>query len=292
MRRDSFRYETWLIHAWDRTHSYMRHDSFTYETWLIHIRDMTHSYMRHDSFKWDADESCLMCECVISYIYQWVMSHVWMSHVSYMNGSCLIYEWVMPHIWMGHASQVSSILDADECDMTHSHMRHDSFIYETWLIRMRRGWVWHDSFTYETWLIHVWDMTHSYMRHDSFIWDADECDMTHFIWDAHQRDPPHRASGFAKTRTGGQRYIGCLLSDSPSCLSMFLSKFASGSIQSPNQMLCWGISVLASHSEIPNFENKLIKFPARIQLGYTRELGYTPTVHIYSKWNTKPWLNV
>ena len=202
MRRDSFRYETWLIHAWDRTHSYMRHDSFTYETWLIHIRDMTHSYMRHDSFKWDADESCLMCECVISYI------------------------------WMGHASQVSS------------------------------------------------------------IWDADECDMTHFIWDAHQRDPPHRASGFAKTRTGGQRYIGCLLSDSPSCLSMFLSKFASGSIQSPNQMLCWGISVLASHSEIPNFENKLIKFPARIQLGYTRELGYTPTVHIYSKWNIKPWLNV
>jgi len=31
------------------------------------------------------------------------MSHIWMSHVSYMNESCLIYEWVMSHIWMSHS---------------------------------------------------------------------------------------------------------------------------------------------------------------------------------------------
>ena len=60
-------YETWLIHTWDMTHSYVRHArtkrrwfdpfgkwrgfSFVCETWLIHTWDMTHSNVRHDSYK-------------------------------------------------------------------------------------------------------------------------------------------------------------------------------------------------------------------------------------------------
>ena len=72
---DSFICETWLIHMWDMTHSYVRHDSFICETWLIHMWwhmawdtvpdavaarswviwlihmcDMTHSFVWHDSF--------------------------------------------------------------------------------------------------------------------------------------------------------------------------------------------------------------------------------------------------
>jgi len=41
--------------------------------------------------------------------YEWVMSHIWKSHVTRMNGhvtqmneSCHTYEWVMSHIWMSH----------------------------------------------------------------------------------------------------------------------------------------------------------------------------------------------
>ena len=30
--------------------------------------------------------------------YEWVMSHIWMSHVTHMNESCHTYEWVMSHI--------------------------------------------------------------------------------------------------------------------------------------------------------------------------------------------------
>ena len=59
------------------------------------------------------------------------------------------------------------------CDMTHSHMWHDSFIYVTWLTHMcdmTHSYVWHDWFIYVTWLIHMCDMTHSYMWHDSFIY--------------------------------------------------------------------------------------------------------------------------
>ena len=33
---------------------------------------------------------------------EWVMSHIWMSHVTHMNESCHTHERVMPHIWMSH----------------------------------------------------------------------------------------------------------------------------------------------------------------------------------------------
>ena len=93
------------------------------------------------------------------------------------------------------------------CDMTHSYVRHDSFICVTWLIHvcdMTHSYVWHDS-SFEmcvTWLNcwYVWynlcvdtcdirmcDMTtHSYVGHDLFIcgaWLIYMCDMTHsYVW--------------------------------------------------------------------------------------------------------------
>jgi len=42
-------HDTWLMHTWDLTHSYVWHDSFIHETLIIHMYDMTHSYVRHDS---------------------------------------------------------------------------------------------------------------------------------------------------------------------------------------------------------------------------------------------------
>ena len=46
---------------------------------------------------------------VSSLMYEWVMSHVWMSHVSHTNesrvdASCLLHEWVMCHVWMSQVS--------------------------------------------------------------------------------------------------------------------------------------------------------------------------------------------
>jgi len=32
--------------------------------------------------------------------YEWVTSHIWMSHVTHMNESCHTYEWDSPHIWI------------------------------------------------------------------------------------------------------------------------------------------------------------------------------------------------
>jgi len=50
------------------------------------------------------------------------MSHIWMSHVSHMNESCLTHEWVMSHIWMSHVS----------------HMNESCLTYESHVSRCRR----------------------------------------------------------------------------------------------------------------------------------------------------------
>jgi len=88
--------------------------------------------------------------------------------------------------------------------MTHSYvwydakyegimLRHDSFIYVTWLIHMcdmtqnmkelccdmTHSYMWHDSFIYVTWLIHMCDMTQNmqelccqYERATAHIWTS------------------------------------------------------------------------------------------------------------------------
>ena len=76
---DSSVCETWLIHVWDMTHSYVRHDSFICETCLIHMWDMTYSCMRHDSalnvsFR---SESCCL-------IHMWDMTHSYVRHDSFI----------------------------------------------------------------------------------------------------------------------------------------------------------------------------------------------------------------
>jgi len=95
---DSFMCVTWLIHTcdmtpytYDMTHSCVWHDSFTCVTWLIRMCDMTHSYVWHDSFiclwlwywptfQWGHEHMNETC-----HTYEWIMSHMWRSHVTYMN---------------------------------------------------------------------------------------------------------------------------------------------------------------------------------------------------------------
>ena len=44
----------------------------------------------------DMNEAC--------HTYGWVMSHIWMSHVTHINESCHTYEWVMSHPWMSRVA--------------------------------------------------------------------------------------------------------------------------------------------------------------------------------------------
>jgi len=134
------------------THSYMWRDSFTCVPRLIHgmeykmyqqLGDTIHAYVCYGmSHTWRSDVSrqiqrstknvcCSVLQCVavccsgtlpfaVSYFNEscrtceWVMSHMWMSHVSHVNESCRTCEWVMSHMWMSHVSHVNeSCLSTD-----------------------------------------------------------------------------------------------------------------------------------------------------------------------------------
>jgi len=109
------------------THSYEWHNSFTW---------VTHSYVWHDSIMWTYEwvmrnacipcrinahmkwlrlslqwinalknESCRTYQC---HTYDWVMSHIRMSH------SC---EWVMSLIWICHVTHVNALCHSYEGDL-------------------------------------------------------------------------------------------------------------------------------------------------------------------------------
>ena len=47
--------------------------------------------------------------------HEWVMSHIWRSHVTHMNESCHTYEWVMSHMWRSHVTHVKESRHTYEC---------------------------------------------------------------------------------------------------------------------------------------------------------------------------------
>jgi len=105
------------------------HDSFICRI-LVHMCDMTHSYVWHDfcntsslfsnqkvwshvAYDWGTSYLNVLCHA-----YEWVKTHMWMSHDAHMNEPWHIwvthmnepwhkYEWVVLHIWMGHVPHVN-----------------------------------------------------------------------------------------------------------------------------------------------------------------------------------------
>ena len=125
---------------------------------------MSHVWMRHVTHM---NESCHTCE--------WVMSHMWMSHVTHMKytagirrwgfnrygKSCHRYEWIMSHIRMSHATHMN--------ELRHTHVTHMQGYNVGVLIDMLSHGlrevchVTHSSIrdathSYITWLIHIWHM--------------------------------------------------------------------------------------------------------------------------------------
>ena len=88
--------------------------------------------------------------------YEWVISHVWMGHVTHMNESCNTYEWVMSHIWMSHVTH-----------MNESHHTYEWGLSYVWIF------VIHESESCHTCHAHVW-VGHRLMQWISFVEDMNE----------------------------------------------------------------------------------------------------------------------
>ena len=164
----------WLIHlrgVRDWFISRVR-DSSICRTWHFPIHDITYFHVWHDVFT-----------CMTRFVYEWVMSHMWMSHVTHMNESCHTYEWVMSRIWMSHVTHMNE--SCHTYDTIRSCAQYESVI---WHLRGNHSFiglfcrallqkrpiclsfllteatpyhVWHDSFTCMTRLTHVCNMTQS-----------------------------------------------------------------------------------------------------------------------------------
>jgi len=97
-----------MTHKSSHTHMngwYRWHDSFVCVTWLNHMCDMTPSYV---TLLWLYSLMCVAWRMLEScHTYEWVMSHIWVGHVTHMNESCHTYEWVMSHIWVGHVTHMN-----------------------------------------------------------------------------------------------------------------------------------------------------------------------------------------
>jgi len=131
--RDSFICGPWLIHMCAMTHSHVCHDSFTCVPWCIHMCAMTHLHLCHDSFT-----------CVPWLICMYAMTHAHVCHDSFT-----FVTWLYSVLWLGDVSikaflRVTWLIQIWDkfvcvpwlihmCDMTHSNMRHDSFIRVPWL---------------------------------------------------------------------------------------------------------------------------------------------------------------
>ena len=92
--------------------------------WIVFLRPTSASlYLRNDS---------LMCVSIIC-VHTQRMAHIWMSHVTHMNESCLEYKWVISHTWLCHITRMNmkEVCHTHEWVLAHTWMRHVTHMYES-----------------------------------------------------------------------------------------------------------------------------------------------------------------
>ena len=114
--------------------------------------------------------------CLTYGSYEWVMSHVWMRHVSRMNASCHTHGWVMSHTWMIHVS--------------HRNESCHTIVLKAW--RQSMGWLQYHAYIVMSHVcMRVTHMNAScvQMSHEPSIWHINACHahesvMSH-VWMSH-----------------------------------------------------------------------------------------------------------
>jgi len=68
----------------------------------MHKGDMNH-HVWPEASMCDMSHSRVRCR-LLATTHNWVMSHIYISHVTHMNETCLMYEWIMSRKWISHIS--------------------------------------------------------------------------------------------------------------------------------------------------------------------------------------------
>jgi len=97
--------------------------------------------------------------------YEWVMSLIWMSHVTHMNESCHSYEWVMSLIWMSHVPHIRKSCHTYEWVMSLIWMSHVTHMNESC-----HSYEWVTSLIWMSHVTHMNESCHSYTQVMSHMW--------------------------------------------------------------------------------------------------------------------------
>jgi len=89
--------------------------------------------------------------------HEWVVSHMWMSHVAHITQSCHAYEWVMSHTCVSH--------------ITHMNEQ-QSRTFQTGYARQHRGGLTHIALMNESCHTYLWGMSHIWMSHVTHMNEA------------------------------------------------------------------------------------------------------------------------
>jgi len=154
----------WLMDVCNMTESYVWHDTFahSYAVFMVSTRlyrcDMTRSYVWHDSFICAISDICIR----LVHMYMCVeRAHVWSVTTSILQHrrqrwnrqsgrrccSCLGLHTLVPVALMFMCVYIYIHARMHTCDMTHSYVRHDSFVSAVVVVSMHRCWLY--------WCMHV-----------------------------------------------------------------------------------------------------------------------------------------
>ena len=117
--------------------------------------------------------------------YEWVMWHIWISHVTHMNESCHTYEWVMSHIWMSHVTHMNESWIASWVQV--NYVTHEWVMSHIWMCHVTHlNASCHElgkgAITFELQVEFKWIMSHVWMNHvphTSESCHTYECVMSH-----------------------------------------------------------------------------------------------------------------
>jgi len=113
-------------------------------------------------------------------VIQWVMSHVWMIHVTHVDELCHTCEWFMSHIWMSHVLRMHESCHAhthmSDSDLfaickSVSHVTHMNESCHTCEWVTSHVWISHVARTDESCHAYKWVMSRIWMRHVTHMSD-------------------------------------------------------------------------------------------------------------------------
>jgi len=124
-----------------RTWCWMGHVTYM-DDHVTYMDESCHMYEGVMSHVWISHVTHIKCSwCAHTNVVLWVISRIWMRHVTHMNQSRHTHEWVTSHTWSAADVHTHMILYASY----HTHtITCDSFVC-----------VWHGSFVCVTWCMHI-----------------------------------------------------------------------------------------------------------------------------------------